>query len=122
MVEIKVYDECTDEQYIEDNYECLYATLKGIGGIAVERHDYIVYDESTIKEEFLKHAMLEVKDRLNIFDYNVAEKVFKYFYYTSPVIVGNDYVYRERKDNLNELRKLAGIKITRPRKRKVSRV
>lgn len=107
---------------MEDNYECLYATLKGIGDIAVERLAYIVYDESTIEEEFLKEAIMEVKYRLNIFDYDVAKKVYKYFYYTKPVIVDNDYIYRQKKDNMNELRKLAGIKITRSRKRKVSRI
>lgn len=54
MVEIKVYDKWTYEEYVEDNYECLYATLKGIGDIAVERLDYIRYDENTIEEEFLQ--------------------------------------------------------------------
>jgi hypothetical protein len=120
MVEIKVHDRWTNEEYIENNYEHLYATLKNLGDIAVERLDLFVYDKDAIKKEFLQWAMNEVAHTLNICDDDVNEKVFKYFYHTVPVIVDNHYIYRQKKRNLNELRKLAGIKITRSKKRKVT--
>jgi hypothetical protein len=122
MVEIKVYDKWTRKEYVEDNYEYLYATLRSLGDLAIKRLHCVIYDENTIEEEFLQHAMNEVERRLNIYDDEVTKKVFKYFYRTIPVIVNNYYIYLQKDRNLNELGKLAGINISRSGKRKVSKI
>ena len=58
MVEIKAYDRWTNKEYVEDNYEYLYATLRGLGDITVERIDEYVYEKGAMKRELLKYVML----------------------------------------------------------------
>ncbi|WP_411682456.1 hypothetical protein [Clostridium thailandense] len=110
MIAIKLYDEDCGS-YVEDNYQYLYATLKGLGDIVVKRFDCVEYDEDTIEEEFLEDAMIEIIRVFDILEDGVKEKVFKYFYNSVPEIVGNNYIYRQKKMAMNELAKLAGYNV-----------
>lgn len=107
MIEIKVSDGYNYESRIENNNQHLYATLKALGDIVIERFECVEYDEDTIEQEFLEEAMLDVSSVLSILDDEVKEKTFKYFYKGTPEIIGNKYIYRQRKSRMKELAKLA---------------
>ncbi|AKN32361.1 hypothetical protein Ccar_16420 [Clostridium carboxidivorans P7] len=115
MIQIKKYED--GEAYIEDNYEFLYATLKGIGDVIINKNqayeyrvtikDLIEYD--SIEKELLQKAIEKVVFSLDIYDSKIEKKVFSYFYHRTPYIVGDNYIYKQKKDKVKELAKLAGF-------------
>lgn len=106
MINIKAVDKYSYETYVENNYQYLYATLKGIGDITITVcSDNIQYYDND--EEIIKEAAYDVSKVLGIYDEKMSKKIFKYFYSDVPEKLKYEYVYRQRKSSMNELANLA---------------